>query len=584
VQDSVQDAPEHDITSTPTATVLHVRADAARGLTFSVEAIVWAGLVAAGGALRLIHLGSPPLTVDEGVRAFDATRVANGDVPQTWRGDLAEAATSYLFRIFGETDLLARLLPALAGVGLIALLWFARPYAGRVGALVAAGLVAFSPLFVIYSRSATAFSLGSLVAALIMVSLFGYLQTPRLALAFPLIVGLALAPVTDAVAMIAALAALLFLVLEGVIFSNVEVRQAWKAFRQSPLQWVTALIVLGAAVQFGITRFGTSLEGLDLPGLKLLWAMFDTPRDSRPPEYHLALLMAYDWPILFGGTAAFVFVVMKFLQRRKETPAFERFLMIWTLAAALVLALTTRREAGQVLMLLLPVALLAGRAAVEFAERADWASAGSWWPAGVAITAAAGAAAVLMTEWSSGSADAGQRVIPVAAVVIAASLGVLLLLRAPQRAMPVLAVVAVLAAVAFLAHSSLAVAFSDGTEFAVDLRLTPRADQLRETIDKLAQERGGTIVVNADLADELGWTLRDSKVVFGGPTNRASAVVSRPEAKPAGFVAREEVWRVAEGWYPDEVLAPRRMWRWFLYREPYSDVDPVDVRIFVRTI
>ena len=73
-------------------------------------------------------------------------------------------------------------------------------------------------------------------------------------------------------------------------------------------------------------------------------------------------------------------------------------------------------------------------------------------------------------------------------------------------------------------------------------------------------------------------------MVFGGPTDRASAVVSRPDANPAGFVAREEIWRVAEGWYPDDVLAPRRMWRWLLYREPYSDVNGLDVRIFVRTI
>src|SRR5207244_9881101 len=121
------------------------------GITLSVETLIWTGLVLAAGALRLAYLGGPPLTVDEGLRAFDTTRVAGGDVPQTWRGDLSEAATSYLFRIFGETDLLVRLLPALAGVAMIGLAWLARPYAGRVGTLLAAGLLAFPPGLVHHS-------------------------------------------------------------------------------------------------------------------------------------------------------------------------------------------------------------------------------------------------------------------------------------------------------------------------------------------------------------------------------------------------------------------------------------------------
>jgi uncharacterized protein (TIGR03663 family) len=583
----VQDAPERDITTTPAAPAVHAEGPNAQvraGITLSVETFIWTGLVLAAGALRLPHLGRPPLTVDEGLRAFDATRVAGGDVPQTWRGDLSEAATSYLFRIFGETDLLVRLLPALAGVAMIGLLWLARPYAGRVGTLLAAGLLAFSPMLVIYSRSGTEFSLGTLVAGLIMISLFAYLQNPRSGLAFPLIFGLALAPLTDAVAMLAALAALVFLAVEAVFSSNSDVRHAWQTFRRSPLQWVTALLIVAAALQFGITRFGTSLEGLDLPGLRLFWEMFDMPRDSRPPEYHFALLLAYDWPLLLGGTAGFAFVAVKFLRQRRKTTAFERFLLLWTLAAAFALALTTRREAGQLLMLLLPLGLLAGRLAEEIAARADWAATCRWWPAGAAVAAAAAAAAVLMTKWSSGNADTTERLTFLAAVVIGVALVALVAMRARAGAMPAVAVVVALAATVFVAHSSLAVAFSGGTEFAVDLRLTPRADQLRETVDKLARERGGTIVVDSDLSDELGWTLRDSPVVFGGPTNRASAVVSRPNANPAGFVAREEVWRVAEGWYPDEVLAPRRMWRWLLYREPYSDVNALDVRIFVRTI
>jgi 4-amino-4-deoxy-L-arabinose transferase-like glycosyltransferase len=555
-----------------------------RGITLSVEAIIWAGLVLIAGALRLPDVGGPQVTVAEGARAFDAARVAGGEVPPTWQGDLAQAATSYLFRIFGETELVARLLPALAGVGLVVVLAFTRPYLGRVGALAAAALVAVSPLFVLFSRSATEFSLGPLVAGLIIVSLFAYLREPRPGLLFLFVISLALAPLTDPVAVLAALAVVIFIALEGLLFSNADVRRAWRTFIRSPLQWATAALVAAAALQFGITRFGTSLEGLSLPGVSVLWDMFGSPRDSRPAGYHFTVLSAYDWPLLVAGTAGFLFVALRFLRRRDETSPLERMLLLWTVAAAVVLVLTTRREATQLLILLTPLALLSGMLAEEIIQRADWGATRRWWPAGVAIVALGGTAAALMTEWSSGNADRAERLMLAASVVVGLAVLAFVIVRGRAGAMPVVAAVFAVAAAAFLAHSTLAVAFYDGTEFAVDLRLTPSVDPLRETIDNLARERGGNVVVDSDLMDELGWPLRDSPVTFGGPTDRASAVVSRPDANPAGFVARDEIWRVAEGWYPDEVLAPRRMWRWLLYREPYSNVDAVDVRIFVRTI
>jgi len=156
--------------------------------------------------------------------------------------------------------------------------------------------------------------------------------------------------------------------------------------------------------------------------------------------------------------------------------------------------------------------------------------------------------------------------------------------RSRPGAAVVAAGVAALIAVPFMAHSSLAAAFSQRAEPAVDARLQPSAERLRETLETLAAERGGTIVADRDLLDELGWTLRDTPITFGGPTEGASVVLARPDAAPPGFAGLAEVWRVAESWYPEEILAPRRLWRWFLYREAYGDVDALEVRIYVRTI
>ncbi len=552
------------------------------GLSISVEAIAWLGLIVAAGALRLADLNGLPLTIRESARAFDAAQVAGGRVPDTWKGDLAEAATSYLFRIFGESALLARLVPALAGLALLAVLWFARPYVGRVGALAASALVAFSPLFVIYSRSATEFSAGSLLSAVMMVSLFAHLQKPRIGLVFVLIVALAMAPLTDAPAVLAAGVVLAFVAIEALIFGNKYVRRALRSFRSSPLQWVSALFVVSAAFQLGIAHFGTSLEEVDLPGLRLFGDMFGSPGDSRPQGYYLALLLAYDWPLLIAGGAGFAFIAVRSV--RGPRTQLDRFLLLWTAGAALTLMLATRREAGQLLMLLLPLALLAGRLVEEKAARSSWASARRWWPLVAVTLALAAAAAVLMTEWSSGRADQGERLLLLASTILCVGLVAAMLMLTRAGAMPGAAGVVAALAAAFLAHSALTVAFSDGTEFAVDMRTLVRAEQLRDTVDRLAGERAGTIVVDADLIDELGWTLRDSSVAFGGPVEGAAVVVSRPDAGPAGFAGREEVWRVAEGWYPDDVTAPRRMWRWLLDRRPYGAVEAVEVRIYVRTI
>lgn len=565
------------------------RVEAATGggaaLAVSVEALAWGVLIVAAAGIRLASLGRLSLTLAEAGRALDASRVANGETPETWRGDLAAAVMSYLFRIFGDSEFVARLVPASAGVALVAVLWFARPHIGRVGALTAAVFVGFSPLFVIFARSATAFSVGSLLGAVMAISLFGYLRESRPGLMFPLVVSIALAPLTDAVAVTAALAVVAYLAIEVGLRGDQEIGRAWDAFRGSPLQFVSALLVLAAAFQLGLTHFGTTLERPWLPGLREWTEMFDTPRDSRAPEYHMALLLAYEWPLLLAGSAAFAVLALRFLRGGAATLSpFRRFLLVWTAVAALTLTLTTQREAGQLLIMLLPLALLAGSLTEEAASAIDWGVLRRWWPALLVALLLIGYVALLMTQWSSGSAGQSERVLMVAGVVVAVlSLVVPVRVLGSKGGATALSAVAALA-LAFTAHTSLAVAFENGTEFATDERLLGRTEQLRETLDVLAEQREGTIMIDGSLIEELGWTLRESPVVFGDPVEGSAAVVVPVGAAPAGFAPLGESWRVAEGWYPESLLRPRSLWRWLLFREPYYGLQAVEVQIYVPTV
>ncbi|MCH7578428.1 MAG: hypothetical protein IH822_11700, partial [Chloroflexi bacterium] len=85
---------------------------AAGGLTIRADTLLWLGLIAAAAALRLARLDALPFTFEESARALEALRVSQGSVPEGWNGDLAAVVTSYLFRAFEESELVARVGPA----------------------------------------------------------------------------------------------------------------------------------------------------------------------------------------------------------------------------------------------------------------------------------------------------------------------------------------------------------------------------------------------------------------------------------------------------------------------------------------
>ena len=62
--------------------------------------------------------------------------------------------TSLLYRIFGDGDTAARVLPALFGTALVGLPILFRGYLGRMGALATSLLLAFSPTMLYFSRFA----------------------------------------------------------------------------------------------------------------------------------------------------------------------------------------------------------------------------------------------------------------------------------------------------------------------------------------------------------------------------------------------------------------------------------------------
>jgi len=140
--------------------------------TDSTERFLWLLLVLLTAVLRLVGLGMAPLSSAEAVQALAAYQAAHGGgIPPEARtlSPLLFHVNVLLFALFHGGDGLARLFPALCGVGLTLTPLLLRRYLGRWGALGSGLLLALSPTLLALSRTLD----GSIPAALGVMLLVG---------------------------------------------------------------------------------------------------------------------------------------------------------------------------------------------------------------------------------------------------------------------------------------------------------------------------------------------------------------------------------------------------------------------------
>ena len=105
--------------------------------------------------MRLWDLEVRPIHYDESIHAQYSFQLFQG---QGYRhdpmmhGPFKFLATAGIFHLLGDSDFTARLLPALLGSLLVVLPYLLRRQLGEKGALLTAGLLAFSPSFLYFSR------------------------------------------------------------------------------------------------------------------------------------------------------------------------------------------------------------------------------------------------------------------------------------------------------------------------------------------------------------------------------------------------------------------------------------------------
>ena len=106
-------------------------------------------------ALRLYELGGRTMHYDEAIHVHYAWRLANGEAffHAPWmHGPFQVELTALIFKLFGDTDVTARLGYVLFGTALVGLPYFLRDYLGRAAALLAGVMLTLSPTLLYFSR------------------------------------------------------------------------------------------------------------------------------------------------------------------------------------------------------------------------------------------------------------------------------------------------------------------------------------------------------------------------------------------------------------------------------------------------
>ncbi len=163
----------------------------------SMSVWIFLGLLVAAALLRLLDLGGQAMHPDESLYAWFSWQFYRGALPYQYdpafHGPFLYHLTALFYFLFGESDATARLGPALAGILLVALTFPLQRWLGRWGSLAALALLALSPSFVYFSRSARPEAFVALFALGIALFLFRYLEERRPADLVLAAAGLALA-------------------------------------------------------------------------------------------------------------------------------------------------------------------------------------------------------------------------------------------------------------------------------------------------------------------------------------------------------------------------------------------------------
>lgn len=614
-------------------------ADGRGPITLEQAAYVVIGVLAA--ALRLFELGTRPLTENEAVQALAAFRFTHGTDSVAPVGTLPALFTGNVagFTLLGASDAGARWLTAVAGLVLVLLPFGLRHRLGRGGALAASLLLALSPSAVFFSRNLDGAILVAACGLALVVGLVNYLDRRRPLSLYLAAVALGLGLCAGA----AIYTLLLILVVYAALLSALHWLQTRRAEITGALTWesgwssladaVSALradksllsglsLTLTATFTLMATAFVLYPAGLGLAAdLVAEWARGFLPvPQGAPVAYPLVLLLRYESLILVMGLVEVVWVMARRGRGRDWAKAglppassfsHTSLLLVWTLVGLFVILAEGHRPVGSVLLVVVPLALLAGqgmeRAWRWLAGQTVWRQSAAF--AGLALSFGVFAylqlAAYALTDNQSTVTAAGitlyasttYLLLAVVAIGLLAGLGVAAWAwrgMAPVAGGGWLVLVMALGMVGFRAMWAASFArATDPRELIVGQATPSDVRAFVRAVEELSlAEAGDThtlpVTIDADTGPVVAWYLRE----FGrqtvvedlyAPPSTVAAITLAVQDLPIGETFRGTSFPLRTYWLPWGQWG-QRLVRWLLFTEGSQAIVDREIVLWVSSL
>lgn len=538
------------------------------GLTIPVEPAAWLAVLGVAALVRLLDLSALPLRPDEGLSARAALAFANGGVSPAWGGDLTSGLTSLVFRIAGDSATAARIAPAVLGVIAVACLALYRPTIGRGAALIAAALIALSPVAVVGARSfgpeAAALPLALALPPLAWRVFFEGRRAYLPVLALVAGLGLGSGALVPGVAIVVLLWC-------GVEFGWIDGRSApgerfsWRHDRRLML---LSLLSFLPGVLLAATRYGAGFDRLTLAAIRAWEIPSAVVAPQQPWQWVPLALLAYEPLVAVLGAAGAVLVVRRWSDR---DAAGLRLVMLWAGVGLALNLLWLRHDPAQLLLSVVPLAMLAGIATAA-ATRA--LSAGGVQRLALALLPlipAFGFVLVMLVGWANFQRIPAGEAAAVGLVLLgglAAAAVLLGLLRASFTLALLTVAWAILGGLTL--HATANVAFNDGSEFLAGRRTLAQVAAVVRDVDRVV-EPGETVAVERRVWPALAWPLRDQSVVEFVQTPPFNPAVQPFETREGPAPSAPPGAPVTEQWLPSE-WDPIGILRWWVFRTPWGPV------------
>jgi uncharacterized protein (TIGR03663 family) len=358
------------------------------------EIVAWVIIVVVAFALRFAFLGDKPLHHDESMHAFYSWKLFKGQgysYNPMMHGPFHYHATALAYFLFGVSDYTARVSPAIWGMLGVFLLLAFRPYMGKTGTLIAALLMAVSPIFTYQARFIREDIFMAVDTIMIFIGLMRYFDSRNLNWLYLAATGLAFAWATKEANFITLFVFGTFLIgrwfweysirintekfqKEGVVYRTVDY-----LLKDGKKDFIKALVLF--VLIHGFLFFGKNGPFWPnfISNLKLVWDGYvgglvywlgqqGVARGSQPVYFYVLLIPLYEpVSVIFMLIASVYFIVTP-----SKRSFFNLFCIYWWIMALIIYSWAGEKMPWMAIHMLLPMLILAAQMFNEILARKDW--------------------------------------------------------------------------------------------------------------------------------------------------------------------------------------------------------------------